>query len=219
MKQDSPRSSAWDLVLRARFSSGVAAVPFNANGAADPLNYSVNSIFLGNGLGAGSEKPALGFTHGGFTNNRIGVYGHDTWKVTRNFTLNGGLRYDFDDGLSNADLARAPLISTFDPELGGKPRNDKERLAPQMGFAWDVAGNGKTVIRGGGGIYYETNIFNNLLFDRAENLPPGLGNDTPNPMTSLPFVIDPRDGSHAVRLLHPVHRRSAEQRLLRRGHW
>ena len=181
--------------VAARFSSGVAAVPFNGNGAGDPLNYSVNSIFLGNGLGAGSEKPALGFKHGGFINNRIGFYGHDTWKVTRNFTLNGGLRYDFDDGLSNADLARAPLVSTFDPELGGKPRNDKERLAPQLGFAWDVNGTGKTVIRGGGGIYYETNIFNNLLFDRAENLPPGLGNDTPNPVTSQPFVIDPRDGS------------------------
>ncbi len=181
--------------VAARFSSGVAAVPFNADGASDPLNYSVNSIFLGNGLGAGSEKPALGFPHGGFINNRIGVYVHDTWKVTRNFTLNGGLRYDFDDGLSNADLARAPLISTFDPALGGKPRNDKERLAPQLGFAWDVTGSGKTVIRGGGGIYYETNIFNNLLFDRAENLPPGLGNDTPNPVTSQPFVIDPRDGS------------------------
>ncbi len=181
--------------VAARFSSGVAAVPFNADGANDPLNYSVNSIFLGNGLGAGSEKAALGFPHGGFINNRIGFYGHDTWKVTRNFTLNGGLRYDFDDGLSNADLARAPLISTFDPALGGKPRNDKERLAPQLGFAWDVTGGGKTVIRGGGGIYYETNIFNNLLFDRAENLPPGLGNDTPNPVTSQPFVIDPRDGS------------------------
>ena len=51
------------------------------------------------------------------------------------------------------------------------------------------------MLRGGGGIYYETNIFNNLLFDRAENLPPGLGNDTPNPVTSQPFVIDPRDGS------------------------
>jgi hypothetical protein len=51
------------------------------------------------------------------------------------------------------------------------------------------------VIRGGGGIYYETNMFNNLLFDRAENLPPGLGNDTPNMTTQQPFVIDPRDGS------------------------
>jgi hypothetical protein len=183
--------------IRAPFRSGVSADPFNPNGAADPLNYAVSLVFVGNGLGAGSEKPALGFKHGGFTNNRIGFYGHDTWKVARSFTLNGGLRYDFDDGLSNADLARAPLISTFDPELGGKPRNDKARLAPQLGFAWDVSGTGKTVIRGGGGLYYETNIFNNLLFDRTENLPPGLGNDTPSLTNSLPFIIDPRSTTGA----------------------
>ena len=93
-----------------------------------------------------------GCPRGGFTNNRIGVYAHDTWKLTRNFTLNGGLRYDHDDGLSNADLPRAPLISTFDAELGQTPHNDNKRIAPQVGFAWDVIGTGKTVIRGGGGI-------------------------------------------------------------------
>jgi hypothetical protein len=182
--------------VRAAFADGVAPDAFNAGGAGDPLNYLVSGIFLGNGLGAGSEKPALGFPNGGFINNRIGFYGHDTWKVARNFTLNFGLRWDFDDGLTNADLARSPLISTFDAELGGKPRNDHRRFAPQAGFAWDVSGSGKTVIRGGGGVYYETNIFNNLLFDRAGNLPPGLGNDTPLMSTSSPFTIDPRDGSH-----------------------
>jgi hypothetical protein len=169
---------------------------FSAGGAGDPENFLVGGIFLGNGLGAGSEKPALGFPNGGFINNRFGIYVHDTWKVTRNFTLNGGLRYNRDDGLSNADLARSPLVTTFDAELGGKPRNDNLKFAPQLGFAWDVKGDGRTVIRGGGGIYYETNIFNNLLFDRAGNLPPGLGNDTPLMSSGAPFVIDPRDGSH-----------------------
>ena len=186
--------------IQGRFSAGPAADPFNASGAADPLNFSVADVILGNGLGAGSETPALGFPHGGFTNNRIGVYAHDTWKVTRNLTVNGGLRYDHDDGLSNADLARAPLIGTFDAELGGKPHNDNKRFAPQVGFAWDVAGSGKTVIRGGGGMYYETNIFNNLLFDRAEQLPPGLGNDTPEGEPSLPFIIDPRSSDGSVHL-------------------
>ena len=182
--------------VRGTFAAGVAPDAFSTAGAGDPLNFITSGIFLGNGLGAGSEKPALGFPNGGFINNRFGIYVHDTWKVTRNFTLNGGLRYNRDDGLSNADLARTPLISTFDPALGGKPRNDNMRIAPQLGFAWDVKGDGKTVIRGGGGIYYETNIFNNLLFDRAGNLPPGLGNDTPLMSSGAPFVIDPRDGSH-----------------------
>jgi Carboxypeptidase regulatory-like domain len=182
--------------LRASFSSGVATDPFNGNGATDPLNYKFNSAFIGNGLGFGSETPALGLPHGGFINNRLGIYLHDTWRATHTLTFNGGLRYDLDTGLTNHDLARAPGIGAFDPELGGNPRNDNFRLGPQAGFAWNVRGDGKTIIRGGGGIYYETNIFNNILFDRTVNLPPGLGNATPLVgVGGSAFLISPLDGS------------------------
>ena len=153
----------------------LAAVPFNGNGATDPLNFPFRSVIFGNGLGFGSEKPALGLPHGGFNNDRFGIYAQDTWRVSRTFTVNAGLRYDRDNGLTNHDLARDPLVGAFDPELGGNPRNDNLRLAPKVGLAWDVKGNGKFVIRAGGGIYYETNIFNNILFDRTLNIPPGLG--------------------------------------------
>src|SRR5215475_938671 len=64
--------------LRASFAAGVAAVPFNANGDTDPLNYKFNSAFIGNGLGFGSETPVLGLPAGGFINNRLGIYLHDT---------------------------------------------------------------------------------------------------------------------------------------------
>jgi len=178
------------------FSSGVADVPYNGNGATDPLNYKFSSAFIGNGLGFGSETPVLGLPAGGFINNRMGVYLHDTWRATRTLTLNGGVRYDLDTGLSNHDLARTAGIGAFDPELGGNPRNDNFRLAPQVGFSWNVNGDGKTVIRGGGGLYYETNIFNNILFDRTVNLPPGLGNATPSiGVGGSAFLISPIDGS------------------------
>jgi len=181
------------------FSSGPADIPFNGNGATDPLNYKFSRSIFGNGLGFGSEKPVLGLPAGGFINNRFGVYLHDTWRATHTLTFNAGLRYDHDDGLTNADLPRAPQVSLFDPELGQTPRNDNFRLAPQVGFAWNVNGDGKTVIRGGGGIYYETNIFNNILFDRTVNLPPGLGNATPTvgvgSSSAVPFLISPIDGS------------------------
>ena len=178
----------------ASYSAGVSAVPFNASGSGDPLNYQVRLIDFGNGLGALSEKPELGFAHGGQNNNRFGVYLHDTWKATNSFSINGGLRYDLDTGISNSDLARTPLINAFDPELGGYVRNDKLRLAPQAGFAWNVDGAGKTVIRGGGGIYYDTNIFNNLAFDRQINLPPGFGNTYIGIDDKTPF-LSPIDGS------------------------
>jgi hypothetical protein len=182
--------------VRANFAAGVADVPFNSNGDTDPLNYKFSSAFIGNGLGFGSEKPVLGLPAGGFVNNRLGVYLHDTWRATRTLTLNGGLRYDLDTGLTNHDLPRAPGIGAFDPELGLTPRNDNFRLAPQAGFAWNVNGDGKTIIRGGGGIYYETNIFNNILFDRTVNLPPGLGNATPLVgVGGSAFLISPIDGS------------------------
>jgi hypothetical protein len=182
--------------LRASFISGVAAIPFNTNGAGDPLNYKFNGAIIGNGLGFGSETPVLGLPHGGFINNRFAVYLHDTWRVSRTFTLNGGLRYNLDTGLTNHDLLRVPGIGAFDPELGGYPRNDNLRLGPQAGFAWNVRGDGKTVIRGGGGIYYETNILNNILFDRTVNLPPGLGNAFPLVgVGGSTFLISPIDGS------------------------
>jgi outer membrane receptor protein involved in Fe transport len=176
-----------------------AAVPFNGNGITDPLNFPFRSVIFGNGLGFGSEKPSLGLPHGGFINDRFGIYAHDTWRVTRTFTVNAGLRYDRDNGLTNHDLARDPLIGVFDPELAGNPRNDNLRLAPKAGFAWDVKGNGKTVIRGGAGIYYETNIFNNILFDRTLNIQPGLGFAGPlisgGGITKLP---DPRDAANIL---------------------
>lgn len=182
--------------LRASKSAGVAVDPFSANGASDPLNYKFNSAFIGNGLGFGSEKPVLGLPFGGFVNNRFGVYLHDTWKATHTLTFNGGLRYDLDTGLTNHDLPRAQAICGFSQELCQTPRNDNFRLAPQVGFAWNVKGDGKTVIRGGGGIYYETNIFNNILFDRTVNLPPGLGNAFPLVgVGGSAFLISPIDGS------------------------
>src|ERR1044071_7483196 len=175
-------------------SSGIAFA--NAHGgAADPLNFQLDQIVLGNGQGAFSERPALGFQNGGTTNHRIGVYFTDAWKLKRNFTLTLGVRYDYDSALADSDLKRTDKLAEFSPALGGFINNDVNNFAPQVGFAWDIKGNGKTVIRGGGGIYYDSNIINNILFDRVLNLPPGFGNDTPVLTRGAPLLLDPGTGA------------------------
>jgi Carboxypeptidase regulatory-like domain len=185
--------------LRASYNSSTLAFaggdPFSSEGILDPLNFPVNQIVIGNGLGFFSEKPALGFPHGGTVNHRIGFYAHDSFKWTSHLTVNYGLRYNWNSSLSNHDLARTPLLGVFDPSLAGHPRRPADNFAPQAGFAWNVFGDGKTVIRGGAGLFYETNIFNNLLFDRVLMVPPGLGNDTPVITGGSPLLLDPSTGN------------------------
>jgi hypothetical protein len=165
--------------IRAPFNAAAIAAANGFGGASDPLNFPLSQIVLGNGLGFASEKPAHNLPFGGFFNDRLGLYAQDAWKIKRNFTLNFGLRYDFDSNLANNDLARTPKLAEFSQDLAGKIDRPANLFAPQAGFAWDLRGDGKTVIRGGAGIFYDTNIINNALFDRALNLAPGLGNDTP----------------------------------------
>ena len=185
------------LAPRIRSTKNGANTTFanNHGGAGDPLNYPLDQIVVGNGLGAFSERPALGFSNGGTTNHRIGVYFTDSWKLRPNWTLTLGVRYDYDSALADSDLKRTDTLAQFSPVLGGFINNDVNNFAPQLGFAWDVKGNGKTVIRGGGGIFYDGNIINNILFDRVINLPPGLGNDTPVLNAGSPLLLNPATGA------------------------
>jgi hypothetical protein len=182
--------------IRAQRNNAADIAFATANGGVgDPLNYRLTQIVLGNGLGAFSERPALGFPNGGTINDRFGLYFSDAWKIKRNVTLNYALRYDYDSALSDSDLARTALLAQFSPTLAGKPNNDKNNFAPQLGFAWDVNSDGKFVVRAGGGLFYETNVINNFLFDRVLNLPPGLGNDTPILSTGAPDLLNPATGA------------------------
>jgi Carboxypeptidase regulatory-like domain len=148
---------------------------------------------LGNGQGFFTEKPAFGYPGGGQADTRFQWYVGDSWKIKPNFTLSYGLRYNRDTGRSDSDLAPTPcsavdpgliaagfpgcsgnLLDMWGPGLGNRVKNPNNNYGPQVGFAWDPAKNGKTVIRGGAGLYYENYIFNNTLFDRPNKLSKGL---------------------------------------------
>lgn len=85
--------------------------------------------------------------------NTFGFWMQDDWKINPRLTLNLGLRYDNDIGmLGNSPKLKSGLLL---PE-----GSDANNIAPRLGFAFDVTGQRRTVIRGGIGLYYADMIAN-----------------------------------------------------------
>ncbi len=148
-------------------SAGITQATFETE--ADFLNAPVRDI----SLGVGDDLLPFNTPGGKTINHRIQVYGNDNWKVFPNFTLNYGLAYRYDSNLWNHDQPRPAVIAPLFGRGTEASPSDKNNFAPRVGFAYDVGGNAKTVIRGGFGMYYDTTIDNLRLFERADLGPPG----------------------------------------------
>ena len=85
-------------------------------------------------------------------NTTYGAFVKDDWVLSPKLALNLGFRYDIELGTVNTDLE-----SPIEP---GKKRGDYNNVAPRLGFAYDVAGNGRTVIRGGYGRNFDKVLLN-----------------------------------------------------------
>ena len=112
-------------------------------------------------------------------NSYIAFFAQDDWRVTRNLTLNLGLRWDFDTDATGTSGAYGPC-----PNLTSVPTvacswvanvidlhhsPDKKDFGPRVGFAYDPFGHGKTVIRGGFGIYYDRIVFEVPGYQRVQD--------------------------------------------------
>jgi outer membrane receptor protein involved in Fe transport len=106
------------------------------------------------------------------------AYLQDDWRVTDRFTLNLGLRYDLVDGVQ-IDQSKNPNFQAIQAgaragrfagqpgleDFGKDPREDRNNIQPRAGFAYDLRGNGKDVVRGGWGVYQDFGYTNsNVLF-------------------------------------------------------
>lgn len=156
--------------------------------------------------------------------NRYSLFAQDEWKVARRVTLNLGLRWepfvpytDLEDRLAvwrpgerSTRYPNAPLGIRYAGEQGLPAGAINPRwgyLAPRVGFAWDVFGDGKTALRGGYGIFFDQ-LNTIALNNQANQAPFGtvvtvFGNATnsfanPYAGTTNPFPAPLNPGSNAV---------------------
>ncbi len=101
----------------------------------------------------------LGFE---FTTNDYAFFAQDDWKILPRLSLSLGLRYEYEQLPSPF----SNLINPLAPLTGHMP-SDKNNFGPRIGFAYDIFGDGKTVLRGGYGVYYgriiNSTIYNALI--------------------------------------------------------
>jgi len=181
---------AKDIINNLRFSAG----EFNYTGASALPDFIVDYVnFVSPGVLPAtlecpgspatpvSSKRFRGRCYGGNYNQGFGVLGltlstndynfflQDDWRVSPRFTLNLGLRYEYQQNPTNSTSRINPAL----PQTGNRV-SDKNNWGPRFGFAYDVKGDGKNSIRGGYGIYFGR-VINSTVYNALINT--GLGAD------------------------------------------
>ncbi|GAB4220405.1 MAG: hypothetical protein Kow001_02170 [Acidobacteriota bacterium] len=112
---------------------------------------------------------------------QLALYFQDTWTVRPGFSLNLGVRYDTDwrPETLNVSSTTAPF------EFVSEALRDRNNWSPRLGFAWDPIGSGRTVIRGGYGVFYQ-NFFQAVAF--VSQVLSGQISQVFLPITGLPGV-------------------------------
>lgn len=154
---------------------------------ADPLTIQNDSAAYPQGFATPGAVRNIQFAAGEASHvqnfHQLAFYAQDDWRVTPKLTLNLGLRWDANIGnlpdqtnnrtiqlLRGLDDPRAQAIAA-DTEALARTTPSWKEFQPRIGFAYDLSGNGRTVIRGGYGIFYDQLFQNLTLFSLSQSGP------------------------------------------------
>lgn len=110
-----------------------------------------------------------------FQTSDFGFFAEDNFRATRKLMLTIGLRYEFEKLPSPVSALVIPSI----PQTGIFPNNNTN-VGPRLGFAYDVFGSGKTVVRGGYGMFF-ARILNGTIYNALTSTGSPAGQFTVSP--------------------------------------
>src|SRR6266478_5859777 len=130
--------------------------PFNQTFSAGSSGGGPMLLFLQGAGRTGPATDAAGASN--ITNQDYALFAQDRWQIKPNFTLNYGLRWEAQIFPKPTVAPSATAYGRFlsDPRFpsDGTLHSPKKEFQPRVGFAWDVAKNGKSVVRASYGIFY-----------------------------------------------------------------
>ncbi len=135
-------------------------------------------------------------------NHSYAAYVTDEWKPAAGLTLNLGLRYDLQTGIWDEWVKQSDYPRPL-PYVDFASRGDKNNVGPRLGLAWNVANNGKSVVRAGYGLIY-TNVTNIVPRTEVTSLKQNTINITSNVSYPDPYqgrdpaTFGPRSGDFRV---------------------
>jgi len=162
---------------------------FNDQLARGRLNFDSLADFLAGRVSTAGSAILRGATRRDTFTNNFGLFVQDDWRITSRLTLNLGVRYEYlgifreeGDRLSNF-VPTQGLVQVGESGLERLYEPDYNNFAPRFGFAFDLTGGGRTVLRGGYGLYYDTPSQDYFLLQGFQN--GGPGSPALNPLPGL----------------------------------